>query len=178
MLVPLSRLLHMATFASDMCPCPRYFYGAYNVSNITPASFIELISGTACRLFLCYHQSGLEFLVDLGAIHFSLLQDVGQAIYLRTRRFLYMCCLSQSSCSPRVPIILLILFPLQVCVWAFARARWSITLKFVCWLVSTSDELVLLKFSQSKGSQWSRARSRTPQVVMEHTGCSCFMCTC
>ena len=168
----------MGTFASGMCPCPRYFYGACSISNITSASFIKLALGTARRLFLCYYLCGLVFLVEFGAVHFSLLQDVGQAISLRTLRFLYMCYLRQGSCSPRVPRILRIIFPPQVCVWAFACARWSTALKFVCWLVSTPAELVLLKFARSKGSQWSRTRSRTPQVVMEHTCCSCFMCTC
>ena len=80
MLTPLSWLLRMATFASGTCPYPRYFYGAYVISNITPASFIKLTIGTACRLFLCHYLRGLLFLVEFGAVHFSLLRDVGQAL--------------------------------------------------------------------------------------------------
>ena len=55
----------MATFASGTCLCPRYFYDAYGISNITPASFIELSLGTAHSLFLYHYLRGLVFLVYL-----------------------------------------------------------------------------------------------------------------
>ena len=52
--------------------------------HLCSTGFVELTLGTARRLFLCYYLCGLIFLVEFGTIHFSLLQDFGMAISLRT----------------------------------------------------------------------------------------------